>query len=425
LGPSPQPSKASFRDTAFVIEQAAGHFDLAYRVKVMGLYGRSLDKRTVQLSSQGLGAGAIVDFVRCSYLGLDNHPQIVRGAVDAIADYGSVHWSCARTRLSFALLGDLEAEISQLFRARVVAFSSVMLANLGALPLIASGHLTGGVKPVVAFDRLCHASLAYHKPVVAAETEVVTVDHNDLPALEALCKSRGCVAYICDGVYSMGGEAPLQELRRLQERHNLFLYIDDAHGISILGAQGEGFARGQLPDDLGPQTIIAASLGKGFGASGGILMLGSQEHEDVVRRYAQPYAFSAAPNLAAVGAALASATIHRSDELPRLQACLQQRIDVFDQRIHTPQKGSRLPIRLVPFGDAEEAILAAKLLLEGGYYVSAVFFPTVPRGAAGLRICLTASHAQDDILRLCTLIDAAQAWRAFDPAAQAGAVPCR
>src|SRR3546814_10406109 len=93
-------------------------------------------------------------------------PSIVRGAVDAITDYGSLHWSCARTRLSFALHRDLEAEISQLFRARVVAFSSVMLANLGALPLIASGHLTGGVKPVVAFDRICPASLAYHKPEI-------------------------------------------------------------------------------------------------------------------------------------------------------------------------------------------------------------------------------------------------------------------
>src|SRR3546814_10521908 len=108
---------------SFVIKEATGHFDLAYRVNVMGLYGRSLAKRAIQLSPQEPGAGAIVDFVRCSYLGLDNHPSIVRGAVDAITDYGSLHWSCARTRLSFALLRDLEAEISQLFRARVVAFS--------------------------------------------------------------------------------------------------------------------------------------------------------------------------------------------------------------------------------------------------------------------------------------------------------------
>src|SRR3546814_1431918 len=66
---------------AFVIKEATGHFDLAYRVNVMGLYGRSLAKRAIQLSPQEPGAGAIVDFVRCSYLGLDNHPSIVRGAV--------------------------------------------------------------------------------------------------------------------------------------------------------------------------------------------------------------------------------------------------------------------------------------------------------------------------------------------------------
>src|SRR3546814_2913438 len=188
LGRTPQPSKVSFRYTAFVIKEATGHFDLAYRINVMGLCGRSLARRAIQLSPQAPGAGAIVDFVRCSYLGLDNHPDIVRGAVDAIADYGSLHWSCARTRLSFALLRDLEAEISQLFRARVVAFSSVMLANLGALPLIASGHLTGGVKPVVAFDRPCHASLAYHKPVVAAGTEVVTRSEEHTSELQSLMR---------------------------------------------------------------------------------------------------------------------------------------------------------------------------------------------------------------------------------------------
>src|SRR3546814_4090648 len=66
----------------------------------------------------------------------------------------------------------------------------------------------------------------------------------------------------------------------------------------------------------------------------------------------------------------------------------------------------------------------AKLLLDGGFYVSADFFPTVPRGAAGLRICLAANHAQDDIRRLCGLIDAAQAWLAFDPTAQAAGMPC-
>src|SRR3546814_13567719 len=106
----------------------------------MGLYGRSLAKRAIQLSPQEPGAGAIVDFVRCSYLGLDNHPSIVRGAVDAITAYGSLHCSCASTRLSFALLRDLEAEISQLFRERVVYFTSFLPTHSCTTPLSAIDH---------------------------------------------------------------------------------------------------------------------------------------------------------------------------------------------------------------------------------------------------------------------------------------------
>ena len=420
MEPNPQTSPKRYRNTAFVIDQTAAHFDMAYRLKVMGISGRSLARRDVQLRLQSGGEARaegdrVVDFVRCSYLGLDNHPKVVEGALSAIESYRSVHWSCARTRLNFGLLQDLEAQLSALFASRVIAFSSVMLANLGALPLIASGHLTDGVKPVMVFDRLCHVSLAYHKPVVASETEVTTIGHNDLAALEAICKANPCVAYIADGVYSMGGSAPIPELRRLQERYNLFLYIDDAHGISLFGDHGEGYARSQLPAALGPRSIVAASLGKGFGASGGILLLGTAQQEDLFRRYAQPYAFSAAPNLAAVGAALASAEIHASPELGRLQKILRERIRAFDERVCTPQRGCPLPIRTVPIGREEDAILAAKSLMERGVYTSAIFFPTVARGAAGLRICVTATHTPEDLRTLCSLIEGIRQWQDFDP----------
>lgn len=415
MAPNQQISSKKYRNTAFVIEQTAPHFDLAYRLKVMGICGKSLSGRQFELQTQSSFPDTLVDFVRCSYLGLDNHPKVIQGALAAIDGYRSVHWSCARTRLNFGLLHDLEAELSELFRCRTIAFSSVMLANLGALPLIASGHLTDGIKPTVVFDRLCHVSLAYHKPVIANETEVMTIDHNDMTALEEICKSRGRVAYVADGVYSMGGNAPIPELRRLQEKYGLFLYIDDAHGISIFGSRGEGFARSQFPEDLGARCIVAASLGKGFGASGGILMLGTELQENLFRRYAQPYAFSAAPNLAAVGAALGSAEVHATPELGQLQATLAQRIRAFDARVCTPQRGSPLPIRTLPIGKEEDAILAAKMLMEKGVYTSAIFFPTVARGAAGLRICLAASHSQAEVQQLCSLLDEVRDWLAFDP----------
>ncbi|MCA1408785.1 aminotransferase class I/II-fold pyridoxal phosphate-dependent enzyme [Ensifer sp. IC3342] len=391
------PSTRPVRNTPAVIEYAEPHFRQARDRGLIDVYGRSANGRTILLERGDYAGKAVVDFVRCSYLGLDNHPEVIAGAVAAIEQYGSLHWSCARTRLNFGLIGNLEKDLSDLFDARVIAYSSVLAANMGALPLTASGHLTGGRKPLMVLDRLAHATLAFHKPAIAEETRVVTIPHNDLDALERLCQQNDVVAYICDGVYSMGGAAPVDALRRLQARYGLFLYIDDAHGISLFGHRCEGYVRSQLSGALGDRTIVAASLGKGFGASGGLIMLGTAHQEDLFRSFAVAHAFSASPNLAAVGAALGSSRLHRTSELDSRRCKLWDNVRLFDSILPTAQKGEKLPIRVVEFGDEHQAISAGCVLLEAGYYVSVIFFPTVARGKAGLRICLTASHSDDEV----------------------------
>lgn len=399
------PPAVHFRNTAYMINESKGHFNAACAAGLLGISGRSIAGRAFALGSGPVeGRPQAIDFVRCSYLGLDNHPVIVAGAIEAIEAHRSLHWSCARTRLNFDLLTELEETLSEIFSARVVVFSTVMLANLGVMPILASGQLTAGKKPVVVFDRLAHISLAYHKPVVADETRVETIAHNDIDALEHLCQELATVAYVCDGVYSMGGHAPIRELQRLQDRYGLFLYIDDAHGISLFGRQGEGFARSQFGRDLGDRTIIAASLGKGFGASGGMLMLGTADQEALFRRYAIPHAFSAAANLAAVGASIGSCKIHRSAELGQRQRRLAQRIDLFDRRIATAERGNALPIRMITVGSEQAAISIAREFLDAGFYTSVTFFPTVAQGKAGIRVCLTADHEPRDIERLCACI---------------------
>lgn len=394
-----------FRNTAYMINKSRPYFDAAHAAGLMAVQGRSTTGRTVVLGRDPLDSRPeVVDFVRCSYLGLDNHPLIVAGAIDAIEAHQSLHWSCARTRLNFDLLAELEATLSGMFCARVIAFSTVMLANLGVMPILASGQLTAGRRPVVVFDRIAHISLAYHKPVVADETRVETIAHNDIDALERLCREHPVVAYVCDGVYSMGGNSPIKELRQLQQRYGLFLYIDDAHGISLFGGQGEGFARSQFPQVLGDRTIIVASLAKGFGASGGMVMLGTADQEALFRRYSIPYAFSVAPNLAAVGAALGSCKIHRSAELGERQKRLAQQIKVFDRRIATAERDNSFPIRMIPIGSEAKAIAIAKELIDAGFYTSVTFFPTVAQGRAGIRVCITADHEERDIERLCDCI---------------------
>ncbi|MDX8450588.1 aminotransferase class I/II-fold pyridoxal phosphate-dependent enzyme [Mesorhizobium captivum] len=392
------------RNTAAVIEYAEPHFRQARDQGLIDVYGRSAKGRTILLERGDYAGKAVVDFVRCSYLGLDNHPDVIAGAVAAIEQYGSLHWSCARTRLNFGLIGDLEKDLSDLFDARVIAYSSVLAANMGALPLIASGHLTGGRKPLMVFDRLAHATLTFHKSVVAEETQVVTIPHNGLDELERLCQQHDVVAYICDGVYSMGGAAPVDALRDVQARYGLFLYIDDAHGISLFGHQGQGYARSRLSGEVGDRTIIAASLGKGFGASGGLIMLGTAHQESLFRNFAVAHAFSASPNLAAVGAALGSSRLHRTSEPDARRRKLWDNVRLFDSILPTAQTDEQLPIRVVEIGDEQEAVSAGRVLLEAGFYVSVIFFPTVARGKAGLRICITASHSDDEVRQVASAV---------------------
>lgn len=195
------------RNTAGLIDHAEGYFGIAHHHGLMALYAEPRQGREVDIVFDGFPAQRVTDFVRCSYLGLDNHPLIVDGAIEALKACRALHWSCARTRLNFAILRDLETALADLFQARIITYTTVLAANMGALPIVASGHLTGGIRPLMAFDRHAHATLAFHKGTIALETEVRTIAHNDLNMLEDLCKTNKSVAYVCDGVYSMGGNA--------------------------------------------------------------------------------------------------------------------------------------------------------------------------------------------------------------------------
>ncbi|MCP1835527.1 7-keto-8-aminopelargonate synthetase-like enzyme [Bradyrhizobium sp. USDA 4532] len=395
-------STALLRNIAYATGESRPHLDTGRTDCLKPVVGCSTT-RGIVVSGDGStdDRSQLADFVRCSYLGLDNHPVIVGKAIEA---QRSLHSSTARTRLNFDLLGDLEAALSELFWARVVVFSSGMLANLGAMSILASGQLTGGTKPVVVFDSFAHISLACHKPLVADETRVETIAHNDMDALERLCSENAVVAYVCDGVYSTGGHSPLKALCQLQERYGLFLYIDDAHGITIVGRQGEGFARSHFSTILGERTIIAASLTKGFGASGGMLMLGTTEQEALFRRCCIPYMFSAPPTLAAIGAALGSCKIHHSTELGERQRRLAQRIKVFDRRVATAEQGNSLPIRRIVIGSEANALAVARGLLDRGFYTQMTLFPKLGQETAGIRVRITVEHEVSDIERLCNSI---------------------
>jgi 7-keto-8-aminopelargonate synthetase-like enzyme len=344
-----------------------------------------------------------VNMTCLSYLGLEGHPAIVGGAIRALENLRIVREPVSPARLHLTAQDDVEAALSELFRARVITAQSCSAASLGILPLIASGHLTGGTPPLMLFDHYCHFSMLIAKPICADETTVLTCPHNDLNFIEDQCKKNKQVAYIADGAYSLGGGAPIRELLALQDRHGLFLYFDDSHSVSVCGASGEGFIREHI-SDLPPGTVIVASLSKGFGATGGAILIGHGQREDLIRRFGGPMLYSQAISVATIGAIAGAIEVHRSPELRQRQAKLHANAATFDQLLATPQRGDDFHIRSVRVSSEDKLIGIAKALYERGFYVSASFFPIAPKHTAALRVILTAGHETEQVEAFCRAV---------------------
>jgi 7-keto-8-aminopelargonate synthetase-like enzyme len=237
--------------------------------------------------------------------------------------------------------------------------------------------------------------MSYVKPICAEESLVLTCDHNDLNYLEDVCRRYPSVAYVGDGAYSMGGAAALDGLLELQDRYGMLLFIDDSHSLSIKGERGEGFVRSRL--SMNELTVLVTSLGKGFGTGGGVAMLNSQRMVNFLARHAGPVGWSQNMALPLVGASLASAAIHRSAELGELQRQLQANVEYFDELLPTSFSGNGLPVRRIVVGDADRAVRMSAELYRRGFYSSAVFFPIVPQGEAGIRIMIRADISREQL----------------------------
>ncbi|MFF6877077.1 MULTISPECIES: aminotransferase class I/II-fold pyridoxal phosphate-dependent enzyme [unclassified Streptomyces] len=345
-----------------------------------------------------------VNFSCCSYLDLDSHPRIVEGGIEALRRYGVLDHCIARSRVQIPAMLELEHSLGELFGAHVVCSIAASTATFGLLPLIASGHLGNGDRPLMIFDKNAHVSMANVKPVCADETEVVTCAHHDLDYIEDACRKYARVAYVCDGSDSLGGYAPVKELAELQDRYGLLVYYDDSHSLSAYGERGVGYVRTHSPV-LDERTIVVVTLNKAFGTSGAAIVLDGYQKDTlrVIERFGGALNYSQLLNTAAVGAGLASAEIHRTAELTVLQDRLRGNIELFDSLIHTDQAGGTFPIRMVPMSDAT-VIEAGRRVFEAGFYVSPVFFPIVARGTAGLRVMMRAGQTEEQIRRLCAVL---------------------
>jgi 7-keto-8-aminopelargonate synthetase-like enzyme len=234
------------------------------------------------------------------------------------------------------------------------------------------------------------------------------VRHNDMKALDRrlneLTTRYERIWYLGDGVYSMFGDlAPVEELNQLLQRYKaLHLYLDDAHGMSWTGQHGRGHVLSHLLER--DRVVVALSMAKGFSACGGVLVFPNTDLLRLVRNCGGPMIFSGPIQPPVLGAAIASARLHLSEEITVLQQELRDRIRLFNhlmQEKALPLISPALtPIRFVPTGLTPVAHNLMHRLVEDGFFPNIAGFPATPLKNSGIRITITRHHTSNDIRSL-------------------------
>lgn len=365
---------------------------------------RGLRRRLYTLDgSQGIevhrDGRELINFSSNDYLGLANHPAL-REAALAECERGG--FGAGASRLVCGTLAaheELEAELADFKRTEAaLSFSSGYAAALGVIPALC------GSEDVVILDKLSHACLVDGARLSGATIRVFP--HNDLGKLESHLRwasekhPAARVLVVAESVYSMDGDiAPVAEIVALKERFGAWLLLDEAHAVGVFGESGRGVAdRAGVVDRV---EIQMGTLGKALGSHGAYIAGSGALREFLVNR-ARSFIFSTAPPAPVTAAARAALKVSRSAEGDALRASLWRNIACLAESLDLKETASAI-IPWIIGGEGEAMEISAKLL-ERGFLVPAIRYPTVARGAARLRVALTSSHSTENIQKLASAL---------------------
>ncbi|MDI1229989.1 MAG: aminotransferase class I/II-fold pyridoxal phosphate-dependent enzyme [Methylobacter sp.] len=369
----------------------------------MGLSHRLVQRTTEDETFNGrticLNNKHVLNFALCSYLGLELDHRLKQGTIDAVTRYGT-QFAISRAYMSATPYTELEHLLDELFEGHVLATPTTTLGHIAALPILIEKD------DAILIDQMAHSSLQTAAKLVQAEgVPVETLVHGNLELLEeridALSKQYRHVWYLTDGVYSMFGDlAPVKELGKLLNRYEqLHLYFDDAHGMSWTGKHGRGYVLNCLP--IQERMVVATSLCKAYAAGGGALIFPNAQMHRQVKNCGGPMIFSGPIQPPMLGASIASARIHLSPEINRLQRELKDRIAFCNHLLRAyeipVENSAQSPIFFVKLGRPEVAGEMAKSLLDQGFYTNHAVYPAVSRRKSGIRFTLTTHLSAEDI----------------------------
>jgi 7-keto-8-aminopelargonate synthetase-like enzyme/predicted N-acyltransferase len=262
-------------------------------------------------------------------------------------------------------------------------------------------------KDAIVCDHQVHRSVddAITLQCARSNASKVVVKHGELDrALETvkqLSRRHQHVWFACDGVYSMYGDyLPASFLHEvLSVAPNVRLYVDDAHGMSWAGEHGRGHFLARFP--LDERVVVVTSLAKAFATGGGVVVVRDPKLLELARLVGGPYSFSGPLRPGDLGASVASARIHLSDELVERQGVLHRRVEQANglcRELGIPLViENAAPIFFVALGRVEAVYLMAERLRDDGFHVNVSGFPAVPASRGGLRVAINAIHTEEQI----------------------------
>ena len=339
------------------------------------------------------GGRRLVSFSCNDYLNLSHHPRVKAAAVQAVETYGAGAGASRLITGDHPLFGELEQRLAGLKGTEAACvFGSGYLANTGVIPTFV------GPDDLVLVDELAHACIWAGARLSGAK--VLAFAHNDVAELSAkLVEARGAAIramVATDGVFSMDGDvAPLGEISRLCVQHDAWLYVDDAHGLGVLGG-GAGVAR------VFPEAKIDFQMGTFSKALGsyGAYVCASRPVIDLIKTRARTVVYSTGLPPACAAAALAALDVIEAE--PERVAAPLANARRFTSALNLPEAESAVtPLVL---GEAETALAASQDLEDQGLLAVAIRPPTVPAGTARLRLAFTAEHPDESIDRLAQAV---------------------
>lgn len=362
-------------------------------LKQAGLFNRI---RTIE-SPQGawlqVDGKRVLNFCSNNYLGLANHPAIVKAAKEGIDKMGVGPAAVRSIAGTMSPHIELEKRLAAFKGVEAaITFQSGFAANLATIPVLV------GKEDVIFSDRLNHASIIDGCRLSGAK--IIAYEHNDPASLEEQIKlnlyqyRRGLV--VTDGVFSMDGDiAPLPALYEVTKKYDLLFMVDDAHGEGVLGKGGRG-----IVDHFGMHGKIDVEIGtlsKAFGVVGGIVA-GNALIIDWLRQRGRPFLFSSAMTVPDAYACLAAVDLLEGST--ELVDRLWKNAEYFKGKMKLlgfDIGHSETPITPVMLGEAPLAQQFSRELFEENIFAMALGFPTVPKGLARIRVMISAAHSLSDL----------------------------